>query len=54
MTTLKTIVEDMQGVEKILCSLEGIGEEIPDNVVIRAICRVLWHILEYMIRRAEK
>ena len=51
MTTRNDLVDDMQGVEQILCALDGIGKEIHDKVVIRAICRVLWHILEYMIRR---
>ena len=49
MTTRNGLVDDMQGVETILCALDGIGKEIPDKVVIRAICRALWHILEYMI-----
>lgn len=51
MTTCNDLVDDMRGVEKILCALDGIGKEIPDKVVIRAVCRVLWHILEYLIRR---
>lgn len=51
MTTRNDLVDDMQGVETILCALDGIGKEIPDKVVIRAICRALWHILEYLIRR---
>ena len=54
MTTRNDLVDDMQGVEQILCALEGIGKEIPDKVVIRAICRALWHILEYLIRRDRK
>lgn len=54
MTGRKELVEDMQGVEAILCALDGVGEEIPDKMVIRAMCRCLWHILEFLIRRTEK
>ena len=31
MTTRNDLVDDMQGVEQILCALEGIGKEIPDK-----------------------
>ena len=53
MVNRSDLVDDMQGVEQILCALEGIGEEIPDKTVIRAVCRCLWHILEFLIRRAK-
>ncbi len=53
MTTRQTLVEDMQGVEDILCALDGIHPEIPEKIVIRALARCLWHILEYIIRRAK-
>ena len=51
MTQREILVEDKQGVETILCAMEGIGPELTDKVVILAICRCLWHILDYMIRR---
>ena len=54
MTTRKELVEDMEGVETILLALDGLRDEIPDKVVIKAICRCLWHILEYLIRRAHE
>ncbi len=54
MTTRNDLVEDMQGVETILCALDGIGKEISEKDMKRAAFRALWHILEYMIRRAEK
>lgn len=44
MTTRQNLVEDLQGVEAILCALEGVGKEIPDRKVIH-------HILEFLIRR---
>ena len=51
MTQREILVEDKHGVETILCALEGIGPDLTDKEVIRAMCRCLWHILEYMIRR---
>lgn len=51
MTTRHDLVKDMEDAETILLALEGIGPEIPDKAVIRAIVRCLWHILEYLIRR---
>lgn len=51
MTTRKTMVEDMQGMEDILLALDGLHPEIPEKAVIRALARALWHILEYLVRR---
>ena len=51
MTDRKLLVEDKEGVETILLALEGIGPEIPDKLVIKAISRSLWHILDYIIWR---
>lgn len=53
MTTRKTMVEDMQGMEDILLALDGLHPEIPEKTVIRALARALWHILEYLVRRAK-
>ena len=53
MTTRKTMVEDMQGMEDILLALDGLHPEIPEKVVIRALARAMWHILEYLVRRAK-
>lgn len=54
MTTRKVMVEDMQGMEDILLALEGLHPEIPDKLVIKALARAVWHILEYLIRRAKE
>lgn len=51
MTTRNDLVDDMQGVEQILCALEGIGKEVSEKDMKRAAFRVLWHVLEYLIRR---
>lgn len=53
MTTRKTLVEDMQGTEDILLALDGLHPDIPDKVVIKALTRAIWHILEYLVRRAK-
>jgi hypothetical protein len=54
MTTRKDLVQDMDDAETILLALDGLRDEIPDKMVIRAIVRCLWHILEYLIRRAHE
>ena len=53
MTTRQTMVEDMQGMEDILLALDGLHPEIPDKLVIKALARAIWHILEYLVRRAK-
>lgn len=53
MTTRQTMVEDMQGMEDILLALDGLHPEIPEKLVIKALTRAIWHILEYLVRRAK-
>lgn len=53
MITRKELAEDMTGIETILLDLEDVTPSgLSDKAVILAICRCLWHILEYLIRRA--
>lgn len=54
MTTRQTLIEDMQGMETIILDLEGVTlrPELSDKKVVLMICRCLWHILEWLIRRA--
>ena len=53
MTTRKDLVEDMTGMETILLDLDDVTPSgLSDKQVIKAICRCLWHILEYLVRRA--
>ena len=55
MTTRKTLIEDMQGMETVLLDLEDVTPSgMSDKMVVLMICRCLWHILEWLIRRAEK
>ena len=54
MTDRKTLVNDMTGMETILLDLDDVTHSgLSDKQVIKAICRCLWHILEYLIRRAK-
>ena len=55
MTTRQTLIEDMQGMETILLDLEDVTPcGLSDKKVVLVICRCLWHLLEWTIRRAEK
>lgn len=53
MTTRQTLIEDMQGMETIILDLEGVTPrpELSDKKVVLMICRCLWHILDFLIRR---
>ena len=55
MTDRRTLVEDMDGMEVIILDLEGVSPrpDLNEKKVIIAICRAIWHILEYLIRRAK-
>ena len=55
MTDRKTLVEDMDGMEVIILDLEGVSPrpDLTERKTILAICRAIWHILEYLIRRAK-
>ena len=50
MTTKEILSEDLDGLTTILCAFEGIGDEIPDKAVVRAVCRAQYHIIEYILR----
>ena len=53
MTTRDNLVEDMRGMETILLDLDDVTPSgLSDKQVIKAICRCLYHILEWLIRRA--
>lgn len=48
------LMEDMEGMETVLGALEGVGPELPERTVIRAMARAIYHILAYAIRILEK
>ena len=48
------LMEDMEGMETVLGALEGVGPELPERAVIRAMARAIYHILAYAIRILEK
>ena len=53
MTTREILVQDMTDLETILLDLDDVTPcGLSDKQVIKAICRCLWHILEWLIRRA--
>lgn len=48
------LMEDMEGMQTVLGALEGVGPELPERTVIRAMARAIYHILAYAIRILEK
>lgn len=51
MTTRDSLIDCQNDMETMLCALEGIGPDLSDKAVIRAVCRALWCILDYLLRR---
>ena len=52
MTDRKTLVNDMTEMETLILDLEGVTPcGYSEKRCVLAICRCLWHILEYLIRR---
>ena len=52
MTDRKTLVNDMAEMETLLLDLEDVTPcGYSEKRCVLAICRCLWHILEYLIRR---
>lgn len=53
MSNKDILLSDKQDTEDILLALEGIRPEMAEKEVIRALTRAIWHILDYLIRRAS-
>lgn len=53
MTDRTTLVEDMTGIETIILDLEEVTPrpDLSEKKAILMMCRCIWHILEYIIRR---
>ena len=52
MTTRKDLTNDMAEMETLLLDLEDVTPcGYSEKRCVLAICRCLWHILEYLIRR---
>lgn len=55
MTDRKTLVNDMTEMETLLLDLEDVTPcGYSEKRCVLAIVRCLWHILEYLIRRAKE
>lgn len=55
MTTRKLLVEDMQNIETLILDLEDVTPcGYSEKKCVLIICRCLWHILEYIVRRAKE
>ena len=56
MTARETLIEDMQGIETVLCALEDECTDrcLTEKQVIRALARTIWHILTWIIKRIDE
>lgn len=48
------LIEAWQGIETVLCSLNGKAPEMPDKVAITVMAQALWIILNWIVRRIDK
>lgn len=48
------LIEDLQGVEAILCALEGVGPELTDKAVVLGLARAMHHVLTHAVRIIDK
>lgn len=54
MTTRKDLVDAMKDIETILLDLDDVTPcGLSDKQVVREICRCLWHLMEWTIRREK-
>lgn len=51
MTKREDLLQAKTDMEDILGALDGTKPEIPDRLVIRAMARAMWMILDFLIRR---
>lgn len=54
MATRKDLVEAWQGMDTLLCALDGKAPEMTDKQAVRAMARALWLILDWIVRRIDK
>lgn len=56
MTQREILIEDMQGMETVLCKLEDrtCAPGMTERQVIMAICRTLWHILNWIVKKIDE
>ena len=51
MTNRNEILSDKAQLETLLLALDGIGPDMSDKACIRAICRCLYHLLDFILGR---
>ena len=48
------LIEDLQDVETILLALNGVGPELHDKAVIKALARAMYHVLVHAIHVIDR
>ena len=54
MATRKQLVEAWQGIETLLCALDGKAPEMTDKQAVQAMARALWLLLDCVVRGIDK
>ena len=53
MATRKQLADAWQGMDTVLCALDGTGPELPDKAVKKAMARALWLVLDWIVRKID-
>ena len=56
MTNREMMIDDMRGMETVLCDLDdnAVEHKLTERQLIRAMARTLWHILNWIIRKIDE
>ncbi len=52
--TRKNLVDAMDGMTDVLLALEGIGQEMQDKMVILAMARAIWIMLDWIVHHIDR
>ena len=53
MATRKQLADAWQGMDTVLCALDGTGPELTDKAMKKAMARALWLVLDWIVRRID-
>lgn len=53
MATRKQLADAWQGMDTVLCALDGTGPELTDKAMKKAMARALWLVLDWILRRID-
>ena len=49
----KDLISDLNGIETVLCAIEGVGPQMTDKDAFRAVARAVWRIQTILVKEAD-